>query len=61
MSRRDEHFLHSATGNRSYYAVAPLISLKDSTNPNAQKFVSAYREKYGIDPNPYSATGYGRG
>lgn len=54
----NEHFLHTSGGDRSYYAVAPLISLKDSSNPNAQKFVSAYREKYKVDPNPYSATGY---
>lgn len=53
-----EHFLRKADTSRSYYAVAPLISLKDSSNPHAQEFVSAYREKYKVDPNPYSATGY---
>jgi len=53
-----QHFLAQAVGNRSYFAVAPLISLKDNKNPNAKDFVAAYKDAYGTDPNPYSATGY---
>lgn len=54
-------FLSHVTGanaSRSYYAVAPLISLKDNNNPAAKKFFDDYKNEYGKDPNPYSATGY---
>lgn len=53
-----QHFLQHAVGDRSYYAVAPLISLKDSNNPSAKEFITSYKDAYSADPNPYSATGY---
>lgn len=57
----EKSFLAHATGvnaSRSYYAVAPLISLKDNDNPVAKKFFTEYKNAYGSEPNPYSATGY---
>jgi len=54
-------FLSHVTGtnaSRSYYAVAPLISLKDNNNPAAKKFFDEYKNEYDKAPNPYSATGY---
>lgn len=57
----DESFLSQTAGAnavRSYYAVAPLISLKDNANPVAKQFFNDYKAEYGADPNPYSATGY---
>jgi branched-chain amino acid transport system substrate-binding protein len=54
-----EHFLPSSqSSDRTFYSVAPLISLKDSINPNAQQFIRDYHDEYHVDPNPYSATGY---
>lgn len=57
----EKSFLAHATGanaSRSYYSVAPLISLKDNSNSVAKDFFAAYKKEYGVDPNPYSATGY---
>lgn len=57
----EDNFLSHVTGanaSRSYYSVAPLISLKDNDNPTAKQFFVDYKKEYDAEPNPYSATGY---